>query len=251
MKRTCANKSLVALIWLTSFWANTIVAQTGVTDTSFYRKAVNNVISVYHQTVGDQSRLFDGTQYANYLFSFADRKHPFFLSSAFSDGSIVYNQVFYTNIHLLYDEVAGVLVFQDSSHRIQLHNERISAFSILDNHFIRLEKDSLNTEGGETGFYQVLYNGTTQVLKREIKTITQDISSIAVGVVGNIKVKRLYFIKIGNTYVSIKKEKDLRNALKDREKDLQQYIKSHKLSFKRDIDNTLIQVAAYYDQLKQ
>ncbi len=249
MKPLAAVKAMSILLLLIPFCNTSVVAQAGITDTFLYKKAVYNALAVYHQAIGDQLGLYNGTQYANYSFTFADGKHPFFNASAFSAGSIVYDGALYTDIHLLYDEVAGVLIFQDSMHRLQLHNERVAEFTILDNHFIRLEKEGLNNDDMPSGFYQVLYNGTTQVLKREIKTITQDISSIAVGVVGNVKVKTLYFIKKDNTSFSIKKENDLFDVFKGRENDLQQYIKVHVLRFKKDIDNTLVQVAAYYDQL--
>lgn len=247
-------------LWLFTPFGNTyLVAQISAVDSLFYEKAVQNTVAVYYQGLGDQSGLFNGIQYAHHTTNFKEGGHPYFYATSMKEGSVVYDKVLYHNVFLSYDEVRDVLIFQDSKHRIQLHSDLVSAFSILDNHFIRLVKDSLNTALVSSGFYQVVYNGNTTVLKREIKTIVEDISSASIGIVATVKAKEYFYIKKNNTYWAIKNEKDLLTLFKDREKEVQTFIKDNKLDFKNaplstegsGFKNTLTKTAAYYDQLTQ
>ena len=241
-------KNIVSFI-VFSLFTTAIAAQLSIEDSIFYQKGVNNAVVQYHKSLGDQSRLYNGIQYAGYASTFKDGGHPFFYTSSLSNGSIVYDNVLYPDVQLLYDEVKDVIVFQDVTHRIQLHSERVSRFTILNNNFIRIEKDSSSQSIISTGFYHVLYEGNMSILKREVKTIDEDIRSMVAGVVRLIKVKTYYYIKKDGVYFTIKKEKDVLNVFKDHEKDIQQFIKSYQLNFKNDGDNMLTKVATYYDQL--
>lgn len=233
----------------TSFIPSRSWAQLSVDDSVFYNKAVNNAKAIYFQSLGDQSGLYNGSQYAGCPFGFRDGGHPFFYSDVFLNGSIVYDKVLYPEAHLLYDEVVEVLLFQDSTHRIQLVNERVARFSILDNHFIRIIKDSSNRTLVKSGFYQLLYEGNTTVLKKEVKSIREVLISNTEGIYRYIDTKKYFYIKKGNDYYLVKRKKALLQLYKDRKKELQQYIKRNKLNFKRDPDSLLAKLSAYYDQL--
>jgi len=231
-----------------SLFANKITAQLSADDSSFYQKAVNNAVTLYYRSLGDQSGLYNGSQYAGYLFTFKEG-HPFFYTDISSSGSIVYDNVFYPDVHLLYDEVAEVIIFQDTTHRIQLLTDRISRFSILGNNFIRLVKDSLSHSIVNTGFYNLLYEGNVSVLKKEVKTLHEDIRSNSEGLLRYIETKQYYYFKKNNEYYPVNGKNDVLDIYKDRKKEIQQYIKSNKLNFRNDRDNALTKVTAYYDQL--
>jgi hypothetical protein len=248
MMITATTQTVLLACLFLLFCKTESVAQTEV-DSLFYKMAVNNAVAVYQKTVKEQSRLLNGIQYASFPPTTKEGGHPFFDSPTLRKGSILYDKVVYDDILLLYDEVAGVLVYQDSLHRLQLHKELVSQFSISDNHFIRLMRDSLKTNLLNTGFYQVLYDGKTRVLKQEIKTVSDDIVSIAVGVVRSFKAKTTYFIQKNKTYYAVKKENDVLDAFKDRESEVRQFIKNQKLSFKDKGDVFLLKVAVFYDQL--
>jgi hypothetical protein len=161
-------------------------------------------------------------------------------------GSIKYDRVEYQGVNLLYDEMMGVVIMQDERHRIQLSNDRISGFTIGDNKFIRIVHDSLISHAPATGFYNILYEGNLSVLKKEIKTMrgiysySQEISRV-------IEVKTNYYLKTNTEYIQISSQKELLNFFSQRKKEIQHYIKSNKLNFKKDTDNLLVKVAAYYD----
>jgi hypothetical protein len=222
-----------------------IFAQSSAEDSIFYTKTLNNALDIYYRSAGDQSRLYNGTEYTGYPYVFAEG-HPFFLTSKNQIGSIVYDKVEYQGVDLLYDEMMGAVIFQDERHRIQLSSDRISGFTIGDNKFIRIVHDSLLNNAPETGFYNILYEGNLGVLKKEIKT-SRIVNSFSQELTRVVDVKTNYYLKNNNQYVQISTQNELLNFLSPRKKEIQHYIKTNKLSFKKDTDNLLAKVAAFYD----
>ncbi|CAH0993927.1 hypothetical protein EMA8858_00032 [Emticicia aquatica] len=223
------------------------VAQTSVSNSVFYQKAIDNSVALYHQKMGEQSGLYNGSQYPTYQFVFQENGHPYFNKNTFCKGSIVYENVLYPNVKLLYDEVAEVIIFQDSSHFIQLINDKISQFTLENAFFIRIQKDSLNNL--TSGFYQVLYDGKVNVLKRETKTVNETLGSTVEGVLRYIKIERFFYIKNNNIYYPIRQKTDVFRVYKDYKKDIQKYLKNNSLNFKNDRDIFLVNVSNFHDQL--
>lgn len=229
------------------FFSNKTIAQLSADDSIFHSIAISNAVALYYRNIGDQSGLYNGSQYGDYPFKFKEG-HPFFYTDSPTTGSIVYDSVFYPDVKLLYDEVANAIIFQDASHRIQLINERITRFTIWDNHFIRIVKDSLSSAPISPGFYNILYEGRVSVLKQEVKKINEDVSSSAEGVQRFIEEKKYYYIKKKNEYFKVNGKNDLLNIYKDQKKRIRQCIKDNNLSFKNDPDNMLIKVSTCYGQ---
>ena len=238
----------VFFVFLLFYFTTPINAQLTKEDSVFYANAVNNTVALYHQTLGDQSRLYNGSEYPNYPYKFKEGGHPFFQTPEPRIGFIVYDHVLYTDVALLFDEVAGVVVFQDGPRRTQLHSDWVSRFSLFNHTFMRIVKDSVRGLVS-TGFYEVLYEGKVCLLKREKKAVNDKIASFTEGALRFIDVKTFDFIKKDNAYFVIKKRKDALNVFKDRKKDIQEFIKNNHLSFSNDRDNWLLKVTAFYDQL--
>jgi len=91
--------------------------------------------------MGDNSRIYNGAQYAGYPFAFISG-HQFFDSIAVMEGTIVYDNVLYQGLKLQYDEITDVVILHNKFRKIQLSGERISHFTLLDNQFTRIEKNS-------------------------------------------------------------------------------------------------------------
>jgi hypothetical protein len=224
-----------------------LFSQSPAEDSISFVKTENKALAIYYQSAGDQSRLYNGFHYTGYSFAFAEG-HPFFLTDKEQKGSICYDHVEYRGVDLQYDELKGVIIYKDENHRIQLLNERISGFTIGDYKFIRLVPDSLSHNAPATGFYNVLYEGKTGVLKKEIKTIREIFSYSSGERTRVIDQQTVYYFKRNDEYTPVFSQKDLLNYFSQRKKDIQHYIKANKLDFKKDPDHLLVKVAAYYDQ---
>ncbi|MEO5681534.1 MAG: hypothetical protein ABIQ88_02775 [Chitinophagaceae bacterium] len=223
-----------------------VLAQSTPDDSLLYNKAVSHLVNLYHQSAGDQSGLFNGSQYGGYPFSFTEG-NPFFREDKPGFGSVIYDGVLYEKLRMQFDEVKDVLFTQDSARRIQLLNERIDRFTLFNNNFIRIVKDTENTVLIRTGFYNLLYEGNTSLLKKEEKHIREDVSS------GELRrfidVSEYYYLKKNNLYYAVKSKRNLLDIFNDRKKDIKQFIAKNKLSYRKDKQNMLTQTTAYYDQL--
>ncbi|MBZ5859354.1 hypothetical protein [Flavihumibacter profundi] len=246
MKRLVMSR---LLLLITSFFifAQLVNAQLSAGDSVFYQKAINNTIVFFQQSIGEQSRLFNGRQFLGYPFTFKEG-HPFFYTDVLSGGSIVYDNVYYPDVQMLYDEVADVLIIQNGIQRIQLSSERISRFRLSDRDFIRIVKDSLDSPIlSSEGFYNVLYKGNVSVFKQEVKSIFTEITSDE-GILRYIKVKQYFYIKKDGKYYLVNRKNDLLDIYKEKKKEIRDYIKSNGLSFSDDKESLIVKVSAYYDQ---
>jgi hypothetical protein len=217
-------------------------------DSLLLKEALLNVKDVYFNLIGDQAAKYNGSQYPGYTVSFAEG-HPYFRENKMSIGSIVYDNIEFNNVNLLYDEVADKLILQDSTHRIQLLNERLSSFTLQGSQFVKLIKTDYPPLL-RTGFYQILSKGPITLYKKETKKIINKISN------GNelsvlFEINQNYFIEKNHAYIEIKRKKDLLSLLKEHGKEINVFIKINKLKFKKDKDNTMIQLIEYYNQLTQ
>jgi hypothetical protein len=222
-------------------------AQLSSKDSSLLRSSINHVLSLYDQNIGEQSGKFNGSQNIGYPNGVIE-KNPYFQSPNFIKGYILYNQVYYPNVNLLYDESADLVVLQDSSHKIELIPEKLDGFGIGNSKFQNLVRKDANSNALlRTGFYQVLAEGKTILYKKESKKISEKI-------VGNeltyqIESSNYYYLFNNNRYSEIQSKKTIFHLLKDKEKDLKRYVKTQHLNYRKDKDNMLSNVVEYYNLL--
>ncbi|MEP6749843.1 MAG: hypothetical protein ABJB86_19050 [Bacteroidota bacterium] len=239
--------NFLSVIAVFIFSTEAMVAQSSTDDSVLYERAIHNLVGLYQQSSGDQSGLFNGSQYGSYPFKFEEAGHAYFNADKSGYGSVMYDGILYENVSMQFDEIQEVLVIDSSSRRIQLLNERLAAFTLFDHNFIHIIKDSESAVLVRNGFYDILYNGNVSLLKKEEKLIRED---VATGVLLRfIDVHSYYYIKRNSTYYSIKSKKSLFSIFKDRKKDVKQYVRKNKLSYRKDRENMLIRATAYYDQL--
>lgn len=243
--QTPAKASLI--LWLIFCLAafSPLLAQLSPEDSVFYKQSVNNLIEIYKQSAGDQSRLYNGSQYGGYTFSFTNG-HAFFKYDRPGMGAVLYDGVLYQDIALQFDEVQEVLI-ADSSRRIQLLNDRVERFTLFDNEFVRIVRDAVLAGPLKTGYYNVLYEGKSRLLKREEKFIREDVSTGTM--LRFIETHTYYFLEINNKFLPIKSRKEIIGIFAGRKKEIKQYIRKNRLSYKHDRDNMLVKLTAYYDQL--
>jgi hypothetical protein len=244
------NKYLICIILLgvLSIHSNRINAQLSSKDSSLLKQAIQNTLQVYHNGIGDQAAKFNGSQYQGYTVSFSDG-HPYFKANELLKGSILYDGVLFENVNLLYDEVADCVVLQDSTHRIQLVNERLSAFSIQENNFERLLKKD-NAPLISTGFYEVLAEGKIKLYKKETKKMIDKFSN-ANELAVLFEIHQYYYIQKGDKFFEIKRKADLFNLLSDQANAITKYIADEHLNYRKAKDIMLTKVIDYYNNLNQ
>ncbi len=217
------------------------------------KSGIENAINLYHRFLSPEPGLYNGPEYAyNQYYPFIiNEGDPFFLSKIFNDGSVYYDGVLYKNVSLNFDIIKNEILINDPAHThiIKLNTERIEWFTILDHTFVRLSADSSNNVLNKNRFYEILYKSNTSLYKSEVKTIKENTAS-ALGLNRYVQESDDYFIKKDNQFFKVKNKKTALLALKDRKKDILQFMHRNKLKIKKDKDNDLRKIVAYYDEIK-
>ncbi len=224
-------------------------AQLPEQDSAVYKASVTHALAVYHQLLQPETNLYSGLQYVPYDYNIKEG-HPYFDTTSFTEGSVVYNGVLYEKLPMIYDLVKEKLVINDAFniYKFQLFSEKIIRFNLLNHTFIRLVEDSSNRAVINTGFYDLLYDGNTALLKQKNKNIQEDVNNTA-GVKRYIVETNSFYLRKGGKYYSVSHKKALLEVLKDRKKEVNQYIRKNKLDMRRDKDNAFTKVVAYYNEL--
>lgn len=219
-------------------------AQFSTSDTSL---ALDNAIRQYHTYLDPEPALYRGSQYVIYAFQIKEG-HPYFDTDQMQTGSVLYNGILYKDIPLIYDLAMGLLVTNDyyKIYRIALINEEIDSFTIQNHIFIRF-RDSLDPSAPRPGFYELLHNGRTVILKKEKKTVREEVSTSVI--TKYIEYSVSYYVKKDSIWYLVNTKKGLLNAFRDKGPQLKKFLRSNGLKFRQDKDNTLIKAVTWYDSL--
>ena len=224
-------------------------AQTRQEDSLFYQTALTNTISIYKNQLGDQSPFYNGSRYSPTGLIFRTGS-PYFISDSFRLGSVVYDNILFDSVYLFYEDLRELLVSRSNdNYLLQLINQRVSSFIISGHTFIRLTTDSLHSGIPKTGYYEILYPGRSQLLKKTFKTIVEEPSVYENTVIRHIEETESYYLRIAGSYQRVKSKSELLMLMRDHQKEIQKYIKKTKLNYRKNRENLLILTAEYYDQI--
>jgi hypothetical protein len=225
------------------------LAQTPRPDSSSQQNALNNAITLFHASIAEQSPLYNGPEY-----NFYDPKIKgtayFAEVNTFTSGSVYYDGLLFTGVPMLYDlysDNVAVLLYNHFS-KFYLLKEKLKSFDFLGHHFVNINADTLgNGTVLKSGIYDELYNGKLQVLVKRSKSI-QNTSGL-VGVESYFSPAVDYYLRKNNVYYSIGGKSSMLNILKDRKKELQQYIKAAQINFRKEPEDAMVKIATFYDHL--
>jgi len=223
--------------------------QAAPVDSSSQQNALNNTVSLFYSSLGKQSPLFNGAEY--YLADPVVKGNPYYADvNAFSPGSVLYNNMRFTGVPMLYDIYGDQLVVLLYNHftKYILVKDKVSSFDFLDHHFVRIDTVTfLNNPIIKPGYYDELYGGRLQVLARHSK----DIQTSSGGQTSEsyFDYKKDYFIRKNNIYYSFSSQGSLLDILKDRKKELQKYIRENQIRYRRNPEEAMVKIASYYDHL--
>src|ERR1044071_1942480 len=214
-------------------------------DTALNQNALN-AINAYYQSLGEESPLYNGSEYIEYAYTLQEG-HPFFKTPNFVNGNIDLDGMIFHDVPMLYDIVKDQLIIQDFQrvYKINLPADKVQQFFLMDHLFVRLVRD--NPADVKTGFYDQLYKGKIALLAKREKKILEKYSNLQIGKV--IISEDIYYIKKDGVYHTIKNRSSLLGVLKSKKKEVQQYLKTQNIKFKREPERAMIMAVKYYDQL--
>ena len=102
---------------------------------------------------------------------------------------------------------------------------------------------------GRQGFYDLLYDGKTEILVKRVKEMVPWSKSFEFNSV--FMQNNNYFIYKDGSYKSVNNKKEMLDVLKDKRAELKDFISKNKPDFRKDFEKALVQTAKYYDQITQ
>lgn len=197
-----------------------------------------------------QSLLYNGFNFYGYAPNFFETGFPFFQEQDWIKGYVDYDGIKYHQVSLKYDLLTDELIVQhfDGLSSINLVKSKVKDFNISGHRFIHLQQtDSLLKI--PSGFYEELYNKKLILLAKRTKTVGETISQA--GVKRNILISNRYFVYKDGQFLQYKSLSSLSKILKNRKKELSQYVKTNKKQFKNEPEKAMVAIATYYDQLQK
>jgi len=217
-------------------------AQNGSVDSLPYSATAEQVVALYISVIDGQSELYNGVEY--HLYPPAYKGSAYFQNNAIFKPAIVrYNGTWYKDVPVLYDMYSDVMVSALRDSLYALRTDKISEIYLSGHHFIYLD----NRKSLTPGFYDQLYNGKTEVLVKRIRTVQKTVTQQTVEV--SYEDRDVIYIKNGSDYTQINSKASVLDVLKDKAKQLKQYLNDNKISYKKDKEQSIVKLASYYDQL--
>jgi len=224
-------------------------AQNTIADTTSRRVALQQATDLYFRSVAEGAFL----NYGNEVIEYQNKSvsHPFYSQDRFVYGTVNGFGVTYNDIPVKYDIVHDKLIVLDFNKifKVEQVSERIDSFNILDHEFVRLTADSMNKSGIETGFYESLYMGKTVALFAKRKKIASELIKEGHSDL-NFKERNYYFIRREDTFYEVSDKGSVMNALKDKKKELESFLKKNKIKFNKNREYAMTMLAEHYESLK-
>jgi hypothetical protein len=245
--KKCVALLIFSLIYL--FGSNLIFAQDASSPSENADLPLRNTIDFYYGIIGEKSQLYTGSQYVSPVYQL--NRHPFFISFYLAVGSIYYNGLCYPAVLMSYDILNDRIVINryNQNFRIQLANDKIDSFSLLNHFFVRIGPDTASSQNIEIGFYDRLYDGNLKVYsrrsKKSIETMEYNVSNII------IVEDDHYFIEKKKIFYPIKNKKAFFSAFDDKKKEIRKYLRTNKIKFRTSPEKAIVMASEYFDTLKK
>ena len=227
-----------------------LFAQSENRDSLWTLRKKEEAIKTYYQSIKENAPFFNGAEYTGHGQNIIG--HPFFANGNAYSGFLEYDGVLYNNVSMQYDIVDDAIIISDftNNYFIRLNSKKIGRFTLYDYVFIQPSFYQGAGEVPENGFFQQLYNGSTTILVKRKKMV---IHKTTMEEKSNDRYRQFnsYYIRKGNVYLAIGRNKDVIRAYADKKNEIRKFIGENKLNFRKKPDEMLERTAAYYDQLKK
>jgi hypothetical protein len=204
-------------------------------------------VRLYYTAIGENAHIYNGYEYMT-----PDRNtkgSPYFISDAPTSASLSYDDIYYQEIPILYDQVRDLVVINrlDQNFKISLINEKLDYFTFHNHQFIRITRDSTRGDVLVSGFYDRVYAGKSSVLVKRKKTAQESVEYTVT--VLTYKETDIYYVKMGGRYSEVTNKSSVLKLFQSKKSEIKSYLRKNKLKFNSDFEKTLIAASAYYDQL--
>jgi hypothetical protein len=216
-------------------------------DSTDIIQSIEKVLALYERTMEGVHHLYNVSEYIAY--EPIDDEYPYFKTDEWTYSQLKYDDEWFRNVPLLFDIDKNQLIasYYYNGTKMQLVQNRVDEFILADHHFINI-KESIDSTTIRPGFYELLYNGQTQILARRSKNFIERIEETQE--VKFFKESNQIFIIYSGIPFRINSKHDMLRVLKSKKSDLKIYIRENHL-FEKDKENSIIRLTQYFDRIIQ
>jgi hypothetical protein len=197
--------------------------------------------ALYYQSyIGSDAAIYNGCAYQpNYQ---GVEGSPYFLSDNLTSGGVVYEDLAYTHLLLLYDALMDQAILSDHKGRLlSLPPGKVSQFTMDSHTFIHLSPGNI-----PTGYYELLRPGYATLLVRHTKRLEEKLGG---EVHRYITARDNYYVCKQGHYYAFSSEGGLIDLLADKKQQLQDFRRSAHIRFRKDPTDAIERLIDYYNQL--
>lgn len=201
-----------------------------------------NYLSLYKEQLPYFQELITGGQYREPPLNYEG--NPYLIDRKFGEGSLSINKISYTEVPLLYDVNADVVVTFHPiyNQKILIKSEKIEEFQLKDGSVFRKMAGNDSYGLDKNGFYQVLNDGEIKVLIKHSKYIDP---TNTVGKFTHVYLERQdYFYWYKDEFVLIRKQKQAFKSLGLSRKDVKKHLKGRSIYFSTEKEKFIQELAA-------
>ncbi|MBL4679070.1 MAG: hypothetical protein JKY70_23190 [Mucilaginibacter sp.] len=161
-------------------------------------------------------------------------------------SQIRYDGVWYNDVPVFYDLLNNLMVSSADGILYGIRSDKLTDVLLSNHHFIYVDAHKYGNLN--PGYYDQLYNGKSEVLVKRACRALKLAGEVTVEVY--YENKDFIYIKKGGQYMPVTGKGSLLNILSDKSEQLKQYLSANRMNFSKDKENTIVRLAAYYDQAK-
>ncbi|WAC11692.1 hypothetical protein [Dyadobacter pollutisoli] len=210
------------------------------------KEAAPYPVSLYKAATAQSQNLYNGRQY--YVYDARGEEHQFLNQRKWHNGVVLYDNQQFDSIPMLYDLFHDELVIKHfNGDHLLLQSEKVDFFMLDDHNFERLEAGKDINEQMRTGFYDILYNGTSRTIVRRVKQRQEKI--VDKMVIALYPQKNFFYIRKNDRYNAVHSKKSVFNLFSEHKKELRKVLRDQKIKFRKNREIAIVQMVATYDEL--
>ena len=200
-------------------------------------------VQSYFSKTKEYAALYNGKVITPYDRRFTN--HPCFETNSYVAGTLCYNHVVYSDVLMRFDLYRDELtvISPDVPHRIVLNNEKFN-YAVLNGSTII---KSVDEKTSKVKFLVLLHTGICPVVKKHRISIVEKHEERILTNTFNIQ-NQYAIYKDGIPY-AVKNKNSILKLFPDRKKELNEFARQHKLNFKSQIEQSIIDMVTHYENL--
>ena len=138
-----------------------------------------------------------------------------------------------------------VIYNYNTNFKMKLVKDKINHFTLNGHTFRKYDKDTIAGVPFASGFYDVLHQGSVNLIVKRIKMITE--SATQNGLTGEYLSNTKFFIQKNGRYYPVKNKRSVLKVLAVNKSLLQRQLRADKIKYRKNREEAIHKLVQYYD----